>query len=285
MTVVRRKLVLVLAVLLTAAAAAADTVITAEEVISCSVESASADSVRFALNRKRFSTLPAWDVYEVRLSNPDRLAEVGSLLWRSKVLLNSGQSILSPRIRTLEAMRLRLERARETGAQGVRWYSVVVETLAANASPARMAARCLEINAVLRHCGRGDDTVAGLTSEVDHEAAELRGLGSGKATCVSAMWGGLLGGAGGSIIGWNAGPPVGDEPGTMAGCLQEGFNAYAASIRGLIGCGVGLAAGSLVGLAVSHGLRESRLASHRARVNELIHRVNRAMMPAGRETP
>jgi hypothetical protein len=268
-----RKLGLWLALLVAATTAVADTVITAEEVISCSVNSASADSVR--LTRRRHSALPTWDVYEVRLSDSSRVAELAVLLPRAKVILDSGQSVQSPGVRTREAMRLRLDRAREARAQGIPWYTDVVETLAVEASPAIMATRCLEMDAVLRHCGRSDDTVATLTREVDREAEGLRGFHPGDATCLSVGCGGLLGGAGGSIIGWSMVPE--EEAGGLIPSLEWWNRNHARVLAAGIGAGVGLVAGSLVGLAVSKELRASRIASHRARVNDLVRRVNRAV--------
>jgi len=266
-----------LATLLAAATAGADTVIAAREVLSCSVESTSADSVRLALKRRQHRTLSAWDVYEIRVSDSSRIAGLTTHLPQTKVVLDSGQSVPSPEVRIIEAMRLRLDRAREAPEQDILWPADAVDTLTLGSSPAKMTTRCLEMNALLRHCGRSDDTIEYMIREVNREAAELGALGSSKATCVSVMCGGLIGGAGGSVIGWSQGPSVGGEPGTSEGGLQFACNTYESALYGLAGCGVGLVAGSLVGLAIDHGLRESRIEGHRDRVNNLVRRVNRAI--------
>jgi len=265
-------LVLALASLVAATTASADTVITAEKVMSCSVGSAGADSVRLTLTRKQHRTLPAWDIYEVRLSDPNRMAELAALLPRAKVTLDSGQSVAPPEVRILEAMRLRLDRARAARAQGISWPTDAVETLALRASPAEIAMRCLEMDAVLRHCGRSDDTLVGLTSEVDREAEGLRGFHLGIATCLAAPGGMLLGTIGGTFIGGALAPQ--QEGGSFD---EQLGNACGGCASALVGSAVGLAVGPLVGLGVRQELRERSIASHHARVNDLVRRVNLAV--------
>jgi hypothetical protein len=267
MTAIRRKLVLALASLLAATTAAADTVITAEEVIYCSVASAGADSVRLTLARRRHRTLPTLEIYEVRLSDSVRVAELASLLPQAKVMLDSDQSVPSREVRIVEAMRLRLDRARDAHEQDIPWPSDVVETLAFWPSPAKMALRCLEMDAVLRHCGRSDDTVAGLLGEVSREAEGLRRFHPGGATCLSLGCGGLLGGAIGGIIGWYSVPQR----------QRDEWMNFDAEVKAGIGSGVGLAIGSLACLAVGQVMRADRIASHRDLVTDLVRRVNRAV--------
>jgi hypothetical protein len=172
MTATHRTLVLGLAVLLAAAMAVADTVITAEEVISCRwVESAGPDSIRFTPPGLRTGVLSTRDICEIRLSDSSRVAELAAQLPGVRVILDSGQPIPPPAVR---AEQLRQERAHEARAEDLPEYAVVVETLAHNASPAKMAARCRDMDAVLRECGRGDDTVVELLREIDREEAALR---------------------------------------------------------------------------------------------------------------
>lgn len=96
MTAVRRKSVLFLALLLAAATADADTVVTIDEVIACSVESADADSIRVRMTRPsrrprsrreayhfnrmvgRSRMLLAADIYEIRLAGFGRVADMAA---------------------------------------------------------------------------------------------------------------------------------------------------------------------------------------------------------------
>jgi hypothetical protein len=266
----RRSFVLGLAVLLAAATAAADKVITAQEVISCRVVSASADSVRLTLTQGQSRTLPTWDVYEVRLSDTARVAELAVQLPRAKVILDSGQSVPPPEVRTREAMRLRLDLAREARAKGLPWHADVVDTLARRTTPDEMAARCRDMDAALRECGRSDRTIAELLREVSREQATLRRLWprAGPALCLASGTG--LGGCTGVLIGEGIRPTVIDcGIGYGPGGMDIG--------GGPVGCLVGSVAGSLGGAAIGIGYRAVLIARHRNRVNDLVRSVNRAI--------
>jgi hypothetical protein len=267
MTAIRRTSVLGLAVLLAAATAAADTVVTAKEVISCSVESVSADSVRLALKRRRHRTLPAWDVYEVRLSDTARVAELAVLLPRTKVILDSGQSVPPPEVRTREAMRLRLDRTRESRLEGLPWHADVVDTLARRTSPNEMAVRCEDMNAALLECGRSDGTVVQLLREVNREKEALYKIRPRAVTSDlinGGCFGGLVGLGAGAGIGLAIDPPEFDFWG---GGLQDCGGCPA-------GATVGCIAGPVIGMAIGAWQRVNLIARHRNRVNDLVRRVN-----------
>jgi hypothetical protein len=277
MTAIRWKFVLGLAALLAATPGSADTVITAQEVISCLVVSASADSVRLMLTQGGSRTLATWDVYEVRLSDTVRVAELAVLLPRAQVMLDSGQPLPPPEVRTRAAMRLRLDRARESRVEGLPGQTDVVDTLARNASPDAMAARCRDMDAVLRECGRSDDTVFCLLREVSREQEAIRGIWPlwRKVLCVecgavpSALTGLWIGEAINPTEAW--GPScVGPDAGQPSNCeIVWG--------GGPVGCLVGFVAGYVAGTAAGAVWRASLIASHRNRVNDLIRRVNRVI--------
>jgi hypothetical protein len=157
-----RMLVLGLASLVVAAPALADKIITANEVIPCSVEWADAHSVCLMLPHGVFRGLPILDIYEVRLPDSARVAELTSLLPQARVVLDSGQLVSPPEIRVREAMLLRLDRAREAHTNGTPWPMEIVGMPSPKPSPEELAWRCMEMDAVLRHCGRSDSVIAGL---------------------------------------------------------------------------------------------------------------------------
>jgi hypothetical protein len=259
------------------APAAADTVITAQEVISCSVVSASADSVRLTLSQGKSRTLPTWDVYEVLLSDTARVAELAALLPRAKVILDSGQLVPLPEVLTREAMRLRLDRARESRARGLPGQADVVDTLARNASPAAMAARCRDMDAVLRECGRSDDTVFYLLRDVDREREAIRGIWAQWPTLLCIECVGVPSGCTGFWVVEAIRPTevytdcIGIGPGGRypSNCVLD--------VGGPVGLIVGTVAGYLGGAAIGSGWRAVLVAKHRYRVNDLIRRVNRAV--------
>jgi hypothetical protein len=269
MTAIRRKSVLGLAVLLTVATAVADTVITAREVISCSVESAYPDFVFLELTRQHHRMLSTRDVYEIRLSDSSRVAELAARLPQLKVTLDSRQPVPSPAVRAREREQLRLDRAREARAKGLPWDADVLDTLARGVSPNEMAVRYEDMNTALLKCGRSDDTVVELLREVTREKEALRRIWPRVAAryFVYGGCGGLLGLAIGALGG-----------GVAFSALGEGmdFHDY-----GLMFIGGGCAAGGVLGLAAGVALgadaRRGPLAVHRSRVNDLVRRVNRAI--------
>ena len=98
MPAIRRKFVLGLAVLLAAATAAADTVITAKEVISCSVVSADTNFVRLKLPRGGIRMLNTRDIHEIRLSDSSRVAELAAQLPGLEVTPDSAQPAPPPSV-------------------------------------------------------------------------------------------------------------------------------------------------------------------------------------------
>jgi hypothetical protein len=285
MTAIRWKFVCGLAALLTASPAVADTVVTAEEVISCSVVSASADSVRLTLAQGKSRTLPTRDVYEVRLSDTARVAELAVLVPRAKVVLDSGQPVPPPEVRAREVMRLRLDRARESRAESLPGHADVVDTLARNAAPAVMAARCREMDAVLRECGRSDDTVFYLLREINREQEAIRGIWARWRTGLCLAGGGVPGGTGGGCIGFSVGEDIRPTE-AYTDCMigpESHFPSHCDLVVGggpvgfLVGFAAGYVGGSLAGAAVGSGWRAALVANHRGRVNDLVRRVNRAV--------
>ena len=269
MTAVRRKSAIGLAVLLAAATAAADTVITADEVISCSVVSADANSVLLKLPRARRRTLPTRDIYEIRLSDWFRVDKLAARLPQLRVTLDSGQSIPPPELRTREATRLGPDRSLDLRVEGLPGHPDILDTLARKTSPGRMAARCRDMEVALRDHGPGDETAAGLLREVKQEAWVLRGLWPGSRTYLYAAGGGLLGGA----IGCGVGEAI-----RPAGCVGVSGALYGLDLGGIpVGTGVGCAAGFLIGATIGIWRREVLVARHRDRVNDLVRRVNRAI--------
>jgi hypothetical protein len=270
-TAIRRLLVLWLAILSAAAPAAADTVITAREVISCSITSASADSIRIRLAPWRSRRLPAWDVYEVRLPDTARVTELAVLLPRVRVVLDSGQPVQPPEVRTCEAMKLRIDLAREARAKGFSASDGVVDTLPpATKSPEWMAVRCREMAVVLRECGGSDDAVVGLLRDVNGEQEALGRIWRRVSTnLVAGPCLGLLGWPIGYIVGLAIDPPD---------CYWDGGPRNCGG--GPAGATVGLVAGSAIGVAVGTWQSIALFETHRRRVNGLIRRVNHAVLEA-----
>jgi hypothetical protein len=263
----RRTLVLGLAVLLAAATAAADTVITADEIIACSVESADASFLSLKLPQEGLRILYTRDIFEVRLSDSSRVAGLAAQLPEVRVALDTGQPVPPREDRAREMLRLRLERTREARAKGLPGYPDVVDTLPLRTSPSEMAARCRDMDVVLCECGRSDRTVAGLQRETRSEQAALHRLGlMAVTTCLAGTLGGVPGGLIGIAIGVASTIPA------QSGA-EEGGGA-------MLGCGVGGAVGAAVGVTIDIVHNRGILARHRNLVNDLVRRVNRAVVTA-----
>jgi len=232
--------VLGLAVLLAAATAAADTVIIADEVIFCRVVSADTNFVRLELPEGGIKMLYTRDVSEIRLTDSSRVAEL---------------------VTQLPQARITLAPARQIGA---------LDTLSRNASPTEMAARCRDMDAVLRECGRSDNTVFDLLREVDREQEALRGIWPrlGLVLCLASGTG--LGGGIGAFIGEAIRP-------TVINCGMGYGPGYVHIGGGPVGCLVGSVVGTLGGAAIGISNRAVLVARHRGRVNDLIRKVNRAI--------
>jgi predicted nucleic acid-binding protein len=277
MTAIRWKFVLGLAVMLAAATAAADTVITAKEVISCSVESADADAVRLKLTRPRRRALSrreayelGWrrrrilstiDVCEIRLSDSSRVAELAAQLPRVKVTLDSGQYVPPSAVRAREMLRLEQDLAREARARGLPW----IDTLVLSSSPGEMASRCRYMTAMLRAGGRSDKTVAGLLREVRREEAALR------RTWPQAAARSLIYGTGCGLLG------MGMTLGTLYYLAIQGEGHAEPSDAGCIvgGSAAGGALGLITGVALAVKSQKRLLARRRGHVNDLVRKVNR----------
>ena len=233
MTAISRKSVLGLAVLLAAATAAADTVITAEEVVfRRRVEWAGPDSIRLTPPGLRTGILSTRDVCEIRLSDSSRAAELAARL---------------PGVR-------------------VAWHADVLDTLAANASPVEMAARCRDMYAALRECGWSDATVPRLLNEIGRED-----------DAQSELWPRVgkvfLYGTGGALLGGLIGGVIGEaiEPTQELGYPGGGC------VGGPVGCAVGAVIGLSIG---SSGSEAYLMRMHRSRVNDLVRCVNLAVAAA-----
>ena len=265
MTAISRKLVFGLAVLLAATPAAADTVITADEVIACSVEPVYPDYVRLVLPDSRCRMLLTSEVCEIRLSDSSRVDELAARLPLVSVVVDSGQYIYSPAIRIREMLLLRLNRAREARARNLPGYTDVVDTIALNASPDELAARCRDMDIVLRECRRSDETIAELLRDVNREQGAIRGIRPGLMTyCLYGTLGGVPCGLIGGLIG------EGSDPEPME-CYTWRYPVG--------GAAVGCVAGTVIGMALGASMRANALTKqHRSRVNDLIRRVNRAVV-------
>ena len=264
--------VLGLALLLAAKAAAADTAITAEEVIACWVGTADASLIELKLPQGVIRTLYTRDIYELRLSDSGRAAELAAKLPELRITLNRGQAVPPPAVRVREMLRLRLDRAREARAQGRPWYTDVIDTLVPNASRNELAARCRDMDVLLRECGRDDGTVEALLREVSLESGALGRIGPHLGTCcLSGTLGGLLGAVLGTAVGFKI-----KEPSTPAYGIVVWDPGGA-----LVGCPAGCVVGTGVAATIATSSRTgSLIKQHRSRVNDLIRRVNRAVVTA-----
>jgi hypothetical protein len=149
-------------------------------------------------------------------------------------------------------------------------YAWRLDTLARNASPAVIAARCRDMYAALRECGRSDRTIAELLREVSGEQATLRRLWPWAVVPALCLSGTGLGGCTGVLIGEGIRPTGGNcGIGYGLGDMDIG--------GGPVGCLVGSVAGSLGGAAIGIGYRAVLIARHRNRVNDLVRKVNRAI--------
>ena len=242
MTAMRRLSVLVPAVLLAAATAAADTVVTAKEAIECWVVSCDTSFTRVKLPTGGIRMLCTRDVREVRLSDSSRVTDLA---------------------------------ARHAGVR-VGWHADVLDTLAVNASPAEMEARCRDMYAALRECGRSDATVPRLLDGIDREDDAIGSLWPrAKTGCQYGACGGTLGGLIGAVVGGMINPHASND---ACGFFGPGGGGDGAIIGSAVGCAIGSVIGSVVGLTIASSDREAYLMrEHRSRVNDLVRRVNRAI--------
>ena len=281
MRAIRRTSVLGLVVLLAAATAAADTVITAEEVIPCwDVRPAGCDSICFTLPRLELRTLSTLDVYEVRLADSGRVAELSARLPQLRVVLDAGQPVPAPAVRAREMLPLREGvRRRPAGHAGV------LDTLCLPTTPEKMVARCWEMDTLLRKYERYDTAVASLLREVRNEQTALRGIWRDVRTPLLSVALGVSGMVAGTWLGWAEGPPQCAPPLPYAapgtGSTECGYTPGTCVIgTAPVGCLVGSVFGYVLGAGVGRYLRVASLKVHRNRVNELVRRVNRAVAEA-----
>jgi hypothetical protein len=274
MAAIRRTFVLGLAVLLAAATAVADTVTTAEEILVGTVGSADISFLDLKLPQGGTRIIYTRDILEVRMPDSIRVAELAAQLPQVRVTVDSGQPIPPRDVRAHEMLRLRMDRAREARAGGLAEYAETLDTLSLGASPGEMSWRCREMRAVLRECGRSNRTVARLLREVNGEAEELAKTPPKSA---SYFWGiaccGLLGGSIAVVGGVEFPqrfPLVGQE--TPWEILRD------VGCGVLVGAAVGVIPSLLCGPTVGKAMRASEIKQHRARVNDLVRRVNRAVV-------
>jgi hypothetical protein len=144
----------------------------------------------------------------------------------------------------------------------------VVDTLAASATPAEMLAKCREMKAVLRDCGKNTDTIVDLLRDVEREEQPLRRIRrSAAARCSPRARGCVQSAISGAVIGsdaadWSA---QGNSVDTGRVCC------------GTIGCALGGAAISALGAIIGAVTRHQTIVAYRERVNTLVRRVNRAV--------
>ena len=256
MTAICRKSVFGLALLLAAALAAADTVITAEEVIPCSVVSADTNFVRLRLPDGGIRMLETHNVREIRLSDPSRVAAVAAELGHLEATPDSGRHAPLPDVcAEQERRRSVLDDLAEDLRAGRG-----MDTLPRSTTRAAMVAWCRELRTALLDCSPRDDAVARLSGDVDREAAELRTVPPVACSRGCAAFGGLLGAAVGAGIVYAMDPTYG-SPFSDAG-VQLGF--YTGGFLGV-----------LTGYGGSEILRNRILAHHRKKVNDLVRRFNR----------
>ena len=287
MTAVRWKLALALAALLAATTAAADVVITANEVVLCSkVEPAGSDSISFTLPGLEQRTLPTSSIYEVRLAESSRVAELSAQLPHLRVRLDTGQPAKPPVGRARwEMMELVVDGVSWAGAPDPPMRAHVLDTLCLPTTPEKMMAKCREMDTLLRNYERNDTTVVSLLREVRNEQAVLRGVWPGERTRLFSGAGGILGMAVGTWRGWIKGPPRCAPPVCyvvpaidMPACGYTPATCVIGSAP--VGCVVGGVLGYVLGACTGAWLREEALKEHRNRVNELVRRVNRAVASA-----
>ncbi len=260
MTAIRGMSVFGLVVLLAAATAAADTVITADEVISCSLVSADTCCVRLRLPQGGIRVFPTRDVREFHLSDSSRFADLASRLRPASVTPDSAQPALRPPAPTVN----------------LPWRPDSIDTLPRKTSPTAMAAKCREMAVLLRECGRSNDTVLDLVCKVSREHEALRVMWPQWRTYLgSGMLGWLLGASVGILLGEAIKPTVHGHfggPDLSVPCDVP----CGALVGGTAGC----VAGPFAGIAVGAWRRAGLIATHRGHVNDLIRRVNLAVVTA-----
>jgi hypothetical protein len=233
------------AVLLAAATAAPDTVITVREVIPCSVVAVDTNFVRLRLPQGGIRVFDTHDVLELRLSDPSRFPDLATQL---------------PRVEVVPASALPPQPSPASDSS-LLYRPGVMDTLPRRASPAAMAAKCREMEAVLRGCGLTNDTVFELFHEVDREQAALRSIWPQVA--VHSLFVPTAG-----LLGWSIG--------TLFSFVFSSNPCEPSPVGPTVGC----IAGSLAGAALGTWRSMDLIARHRDRVNHLVRRVNLAVAEA-----
>ncbi len=272
MTASRCSYVLGLATLLTATTVAADTVITAGEVLACSVVWSDTNFTRLKLPNGSVRMLYTRDIRELRLSDPNRTIAPPSRPPQVAPSPDSTRPVPAP-----------------VAATDLPLYASVVDTLVRGATPDAMAAKCREMDAALRGCGRNAPTVFDLLRQVNNEQEAIRGIWAPWRTklCVASC-GGVVGGGGG-CAGFGVGEDIRPTE-VYSDCVGFGPDQHCPSScevvwgGGPVGAIVGLVAGSLVGsltgAAIGAGWRAVLVNRHRTQVNALVRRVNLAIASA-----
>jgi hypothetical protein len=144
----------------------------------------------------------------------------------------------------------------------------VIDTLPLRTEPVEMTARCRDMETALRDCGRNDRAVAALQRNVRHEKEELRAILPPLATPIihGPCLGLLLG-----VVGFWAGNTIYPKVLTSGASWPVGC-----PVGAVVGCPVGCAVGYLGGVAISKWRRVGLITEHRAAVNSLVRRANRA---------
>jgi hypothetical protein len=243
-TTMRRTSLLCVAVLLAATTAAADTVITAEEVIPCSVVAVDTSFVRIKLPQGGVRVFDTHDVVELRLSDSCRFPDLATQLPPAEVMPDSA---LPPQPSPASDSSLPVRPG-------------VIDTLPRKVSPPAMAVKCRDMKVVLRECGRRNDTVFDLFRHIDKEQKALSRIWPEVETYsgIYVTVAGLAGCGVGSLIAFAANPCGASPAGPVVGCL----------------------AGSISGAALAVRWGGKLLADHRGRVNDLVGRTNRAVAPS-----
>ena len=185
------------------------------------------------------------------------------------------REVLSPSVESADTARAaqlpELQAAPDSGVSVVppratvdttRTHAEAIDTLNRGASPNLMVAKCREMDVALRKWGQGTDTVAKLLREVQREEWELRRI-------------------------WPPGPI--DDVNAPAPAVPHGYGRAASG--GLIDrgrpepcydppCLKGCVGDFVVVFNPTGSGRARLLAAHRARVNRLVRRVNRAILAA-----
>ena len=271
MTASRCSFVLGLAALLTATPVAADTVITAEEVVACSVVWSDTNFTRLKLPNGSVRMLYTRDIRELRLSDPSRTIAPPPRPPQVAPSPDSARPVPAPVV-----------------PADLPCHAGVVDTLARGASPDAMAAKCREMDAALRGCGRNATTVFDLLRQVNNEQEALRRIWPqvGPAFCIAGCI--SLSAVGGGCAGFGVGEDIrptevysdciiGPESDFPTNCDVVWGGGPVGAIVGLV---AGSLAGSLGGAAIGAGWRAVLFNRHRGQVNALIRKVSMVTTPA-----